>query len=238
MKKKKKARKSRPLLLGYMERISSKVFEEYSKEITALIGKQHGVYALYKGKRLYYVGLASNLRIRLGQHTKDKHSGKWDKFSIYLVRKADHIKELESLIMRVAAPEGNAARGKLKHADNLKAELRKSIENSNKERISAMLGERRTARKRTAQKSRRSTGRGAPPLAEYISKGFRIRGEYKGQRFRATVYKSGTIKFNGVLYNSPSSAAVAARGKQTSGWTFWRYKTGGEWVPLQELRRK
>lgn len=236
--RKKKTSTSRPLLLGYMEKISSKVFEEYSKEITALIGKQHGVYALYKGKRLYYVGLASNLRIRLGQHTKDKHSGKWDKFSIYLVRKADHVKELEALIMRVAAPAGNAAKGKLRHADNLKAQLKKSIEQSNKERISAMLGERRTVRKKATKQSRRSTGRGALPMAEYITRGFRIRGEYKRQLFRATLYKSGKIKFKGVFYNSPSSAAAAAKGKPTNGWTFWKFRKGGEWVSLHELRDK
>ena len=61
---KKKKRKARDLVLQYLEEISSAVFSEYPREITALAANRHGVYALYKGARLYYVGLASNLRNR------------------------------------------------------------------------------------------------------------------------------------------------------------------------------
>jgi hypothetical protein len=44
-----------------------------------------GVYALYRGKRLYYVGLAMNLYNRLRGHTKDKQKRKWDQFAIFRV---------------------------------------------------------------------------------------------------------------------------------------------------------
>jgi type I restriction-modification system DNA methylase subunit len=37
-------------------------------------GRRHGVYALYRGNRLYYVGLASNLRSRLNTHLRDRHA--------------------------------------------------------------------------------------------------------------------------------------------------------------------
>jgi len=48
-------KKSKPLVLGFLEKVSSKMFSDYSRELTDLVGRKHGVYALYKGHRLYYV---------------------------------------------------------------------------------------------------------------------------------------------------------------------------------------
>ena len=101
-----KKRSSHALVLGFLERISSRAFEEFPRQITELIGKQHGIYALYKGDHLYYVGLATDLRKRIKHHRQDRHAGKWDRFSLYLVHKVDHIKELESLLLRIADPKG------------------------------------------------------------------------------------------------------------------------------------
>jgi hypothetical protein len=44
---------------------------------------QHGIYVLYNDWGSYYVGLASTgtLGSRLRRHRKDKHQGKWDRFS-------------------------------------------------------------------------------------------------------------------------------------------------------------
>ena len=43
---KKKKRKARDLVLQYLEEISSTVFSDYPREITALAANRHGVYAL------------------------------------------------------------------------------------------------------------------------------------------------------------------------------------------------
>jgi len=53
--------KARPLVGGFLERISVTAFEKYHRDITDLVRSQHGLYALYKNDRLYYVGLAVNL---------------------------------------------------------------------------------------------------------------------------------------------------------------------------------
>jgi len=44
---------------------------------------QHGIYVLYNDWGSYYVGLASTgtMGRRLRSHTRDKHAGKWDRFS-------------------------------------------------------------------------------------------------------------------------------------------------------------
>jgi hypothetical protein len=228
------------LVLGYLERVSSNIFENYGHQLTDLVGDRHGVYALYKGKRLYYVGLASNLRQRLRHHLRDKHAGKWDKFSMYLVRKADHIRELEAIIMRVASPAGNASRGKLGRAENLRRKLDRGIkERQDRERLDLLGSRRKRTKKAKVRKGRgkqvRTTSK--PTLAPYVSKPFRIRGYYKGQKYVAQVNSGGSIRFDGQLYNSPSAAGFAARGRETNGWTFWRYRNeSGEWVKLKELR--
>jgi len=107
-KKKKTKRTTRPIISGYLERVSALIFDKYKKEITDMIRGHQGLYALYYKNKLYYVGLASNLKNRINHHLRDRHQGKWTHFSLYIIRKADHIKELESLLLRIADPTGNA----------------------------------------------------------------------------------------------------------------------------------
>ncbi len=239
--KKKRTRRSRQLVLGHLERISSKVFSDFPKQLTDLVSKQHGVYALYKGNRLYYVGLASNLRNRIRHHLRDRHAGKWDKFSLYLVRKADHIKELESLILRIADPTGNATRGRLARAENLRFELQAKIKTAQAKQLISLLGAKKRIKlkQKKSQPQRRARIARQPSLASYVKKRFKIRAKYRGKSYEAKVRSNGTINFNGNLFNSPSMAGKAATGRSTNGWWFWHFKNKkGEWVRLRELRRK
>jgi hypothetical protein len=65
------------------------------------VRRRQGVYALYRRKKTYYVGLASNLRSRLVHHLKDRHGDSWDRFSGYFTIGDTHLKELESLNLRI-----------------------------------------------------------------------------------------------------------------------------------------
>lgn len=75
--------------------------------------------------------------------------------------------------------------------------------------------------------------------------GLKIYKEYKNIRLEAEIIENSKIKFNGKIYNSPSSAAVAAiqsTGSKRStedGWRFWKYKDPktGEEKLLDELRK-
>lgn len=75
--------------------------------------------------------------------------------------------------------------------------------------------------------------------------GLKIYKEYKNIRLEAEIIENNKIKFNGKIYNSPSSAAVAAiqsTGSKRStedGWRFWKYKDPktGEEKLLDELRK-
>jgi hypothetical protein len=62
---------------------------------------------------------------------------------------------------------------------------------------------------------------------------------YKGNLYKATVQKDGTILYKGTVYNSPSMAAVAIKGRASNGWLNWKYhNSSGEWVLIDTLRNK
>ena len=243
-----KKSKARPLLSGYLERISSRVFDRFPEQLTELVGSEHGIYALYKKDRLYYVGLASNLKRRIRHHMKDRHSGEWDRFSVYLVRKSDHIKELESLILRIVDPSGNVVTGKLSRSENLQSFLEAEVKNEQNRRREELFGKsirrRRTSggqkkRARPRTNVRKTKDSLVPALAPYVKSRFRIYGEYKGKTFKAALNKSGTIRFGGFSYNTPSGAAEAARKCRTNGWTFWKFRNSkDELVAIDQLRKK
>lgn len=94
-KAKKKVRKSMPIFIEHLEKIDRAVFHDFHKQIADMIKAQRGLYALYRNDTLYYIGLASNLRNRIKTHLKDKHKNSWTHFSFYILRKVDHIRELE-----------------------------------------------------------------------------------------------------------------------------------------------
>jgi Uri superfamily endonuclease len=96
--------KKSPLVSQHLEHIKFNALEDYQQIIRTYIRRREGVYALYRKGTLYYVGLASDLKWRLGNHLKDRHKEKWDAFSVYLTVNAEHLKELESLMLRVIKP--------------------------------------------------------------------------------------------------------------------------------------
>src|SRR5690242_19008113 len=108
--------KDSPLVSQFLERISGDTLAQHQRIIREFVQRRSGVYALYRRDRLYYVGLASNLRNRLKHHLRDKHKGRWDRFSVYLTIGASRIKDLEPLVLRIFRPDGNSQKGKLRNA--------------------------------------------------------------------------------------------------------------------------
>jgi hypothetical protein len=115
------------LVVEHLEGISRTAIKRYPEFITEFARGKSGVYALYKGKDLYYVGLAKNLRSRLHGHVHDRHADAWDHFSIYLTQGDEHLKELESLVLRIASPKGNRLAGKFMSSRDLLHVFRQRI---------------------------------------------------------------------------------------------------------------
>lgn len=233
---------------GHLERISSRAFDAYSEQITGLMSRRHGVYALYKGNRLYYVGLATNLRNRIKHHLRDRHAKRWDRFSLYLVGKSDHLKELETLVVRMASPRGNIQAGKLPGSRHMVRELERLVrEHERRQRERLLYGDLSIRRGRQPDrlrfKRKRKKGLEAPgshiPLRGLFRRNERLRAVYKGRIYSARVRSSGKIYVKGKgLYNSPSAAAVSVVKRPINGWWFWQVRNKkGDWVRLKSLHK-
>lgn len=75
-----KRKKQANLVCEFLERISRDALQKYQEIIKKYVRGRHGIYALFKKNKLYYVGLASNLRSRLRHHLRDRHAETWDSF--------------------------------------------------------------------------------------------------------------------------------------------------------------
>jgi hypothetical protein len=76
------------LVCQHLENISREALGKYQDIIRQYVRRRYGVYALYRRGKLHYVGLASNLRSRLGQDLRDRHQNPW--------KKIKHTYELDS----------------------------------------------------------------------------------------------------------------------------------------------
>jgi len=252
-------RRGSRLVCQHLENVSRKALERYARIIRGYAKGRDGVYALYRRNRLHYVGLASNLAGRLATHLRDRHRGTWDRFSIYLTTGDRHLRELESLLVRIADPRGNRQRGNFARSQDLRPAFRTRIRQAQRREMEEVLlgsrsfdaaprrttpverSTRRSSRSDAARKAWRTRRGGKQrrrPLAPYVDKSFPVRLYYKGDWYRARVRADGTIRYRGKLYTSPSSAAAAIRAGNPAGWLRWQYQRApGEWVPLDELRR-
>ena len=230
------ARKKTHLVCQHLEGISAKALEQYQDIIRDYIRGRHGIYALYKRDRLYYVGLASNLRTRLRVHLRDRHKGLWDRFSVYLTIESHHIKELESLFLRILRPKGNSQRGKFPKSEDLKKKLLRDIRRRQHEELQVLAGRKHSVSKRKP-KSKRARERSETALGPYVNSRFQIRGTHDGHTYKATVRQNGWIYYKGYLYASPSALATELCHRKANGWQFWKYERApGDWVALSALR--
>jgi hypothetical protein len=228
--------RNRPTLVeGHIERIGIKALQEFRQEVMDLCRGRHGVYALYKGGSLYYVGLANDLPRRLTHHLRDRHARKWNQFSLYLVRREHHIREMEALLIRIADPGGNKQKGRLKGAENLKRELRARAKKRRLQEVDDIFGRRR---RRTNRRGGRVSRADQAEAVLSQLKGKRLLGWQGGFEYAAKVTREGWIRVGKYDYQLPSEAAMAALGggRRVNGWAFWHFRRDGEWCPLRALK--
>ncbi len=222
------------LVCQQLENISGTAIERYKDIIREYTRGRNGVYALYKGKQLYYVGLAKSLQGRLKSHLRDRHRNAWDRFSVYLTVGDAHLKEMESLLLRIAKPVGNKVLGRFFRCDNLQRRFTADVRLLLNEELNDVVGRSLPERKAIKQKK----GRDVAVLAIYKNRPRRLRGKSKGTTFKASVRNDGRIRFNRKSFASPSHAAAEAVGHSMNGWWFWQYERApGDWVRLRELRK-
>jgi hypothetical protein len=228
-------RRREQLVVQHLENISREALEEHQDIIKKFVRKRFGIYALYRKEKLYYVGLASDLRNRLRGHLRNKHGESWDRFSVYLTRQDSHLRELEAILLRTVKPKGNSQAGKFVKSQDLKRAFARDVRQKYAGLIDQLIG--RSAAKPIIVE-RLEAGR-RPVLAEVeLKRPCRLKATYKRKTVKARVRRDGTIRFNGRVFTSPSKAACAAtRLRAVNGWWFWKYeRSPGDWVRLSKLR--
>jgi hypothetical protein len=65
------------LVTQYLENISSEAFEKHADIIRKFVRGRIGIYALYRRGKLYYSGLASDLRGQISKVSRS-HNYLWD----------------------------------------------------------------------------------------------------------------------------------------------------------------
>lgn len=115
------------LIRGYVERMSEAAFELFWDELRGLLFRKAGLYALYRKHKLHYVGMSENLYVRILNHRRDRHGGKWDNFSAYVIHRFRYIKDLEAIVLRLGERNGNKVRGKFPHEYDFKRSLGRAI---------------------------------------------------------------------------------------------------------------
>ena len=223
------------LVSQHLENISSEALEKYQDVIRSYVRGRQGIYALYRRNKLYYVGLASNLRNRLKHHLRDRHKGIWDRFSVYLTIGDSHLKELESLILRTVKPQGNTQTGKFVKSENLRSRLARDLRRKQRDEINWLIG--RTTSPTAKRSGKKARIKGQPVLARYFNRSTRLLAKYRDKVIKARIRKNGMIRYKDKDYKSPSIAGSAVVKRSCNGWTFWKYERApGDWVPLDELR--
>ena len=226
----------KPLVSQHLENISREALEKYQNIIRRYVRRRQGVYALYRRGKLHYVGLASNLRSRLSHHLRDRHSNSWDRFSVYLTIGDSHLKELESLILRIVKPPANKQMGKFISSQDIRRMFAKDVRARQRDELTSLLGR---GMLNEEEEQEVGTSKKQPVLAKYISGPIKLRAKFKGKLIKATARKDGLIRYGGKTYTSASLAAAKACKRRTcNGWSFWTYERApGDWVSLNELRR-
>jgi len=229
-------KKRAQLVCQHLENVSRQALEDYHKIIRNYALQRYGVYALYRKGKLYYVGLAKNLRNRLARHLTDQHKESWDQFSIYFTIGDHHLQELEALILRIMKPKGNLQKGTFARSENIRPRFRRDIKKFVLEGVEAVVPkEGKTPRKAKVDGCEEHE----PILAKYRLYSKKILANYKRKEIWARVRSDGSIRFGGNIYNSPSAAGTAVlHGRACNGWTFWKYERApGDWVLLDTLRK-
>jgi len=110
-------------------RLPSEILESdvFAEKLRQLMRRYAGIYVLYKRERLYYIGLTKDLLGRIRWHLRDRHTGKWDHFTIFRIQRVRYLKDIETLIHHLIETPGNKVKGRVPKDADLNSILREVL---------------------------------------------------------------------------------------------------------------
>ena len=228
----KKKISKRSLVIKQLEGVPKDVFTKFYSLITELVGSSPGIYALYDDDMLYYVGKSTDLRKRVKQHLRDRHYASWTHFSLYLVKKEQHINDIESLLVRIANPKGNRVVPKGKSSGVMLKQLKRMIKAQQKDEFNEWFAD------KTKSRIKRKGSSHPESLVGLVNKRTPLYRTYKGKEHKAVLTQKGIIKYKNKNYTTPTAAALAIVDRSTvNGWRFWYIRNPkGNIVKLDEYK--
>src|SRR6185437_3424789 len=147
-------------------------------------------------------------------------------FSLYITIGDKHLKELESLLLRVVRPKprGNSQGGRFASSENLRRKLKADIKKQQSLQLEMLIGGKSGLKGKLRIHAEELDD--AAELTKYLNgRGpWHLKAVYKRKTLHARVRRDGKIRFAGQLFDSPSGAACEAVGRAANGWHFWRYE--------------
>ena len=213
-----------------LEKVSRDLLTNHKDLVTELIGKSHGIYALYSEEELYYVGKAVELKRRLKDHLKNKHKAEWTHFSLYLIEDVEYVETIEALLISIASPRGNSKSPRAGSDDKLRKTLKKMLVAKQKREVEELLGTSKADEQKRQIINPVLNGRFKAPRPLFKN--------YKGVDYNARLLPSGQIEYNNQVFETPTAAAMKIVDRSTvNGWTFWSIQDeDNNWVKLKYLK--
>jgi hypothetical protein len=114
------------LIKGMTKRLPSEILANplFRVGLRGVMRGYAGIYALYRGKKLYYVGLTKDLFGRVRWHLRDRHARKWDSFVIFRIKRVKFLKDIETLLTHLIKTRGNRVKGKVPRDADINRVLR------------------------------------------------------------------------------------------------------------------
>ena len=123
------------ILIAQTKKYPIRDLNKYRKIFTSYFKNRPGLYILYKGNTLYYIGRASSLHNRTKTHLENKHKKKWNKFKFFIAKSNKHNEDIESCLISIIKPKGNKKQGReFKHSKTLQDSLKERMDAEDKRR--------------------------------------------------------------------------------------------------------
>ena len=234
-----------------LEKFNYKILtdERYKNIVKKEIGGKHGIYVLYNKKgNIYYIGKANAIMKRIKQHKNDRHSKKWDTFSVFLTKQANYLDHLEDAFISITEPKGNNQNRRT--VPSMTTRIIKAMKKADNEYRNKIYGEKPSKLTNTVKlNSKKKLQTKITPKKELhnsqdinpFNKTVVLKKVYKDKEYQALWLASGKVKYNGKLYKNRYAVAkeivqkVSGRSTVYSD-SFWKIKIENKWISLSKLK--